>query len=174
MCMTFYLIKCILEFIFMQFYTLGTEWLIFIYWWILKMSFDRVVVFSGLTHLSSSLPGLWPSPSEWHAHRLHSKQVPTAWPLYSSEVCRQQDHFLQGKRVILTCACVSWELQSFDLHVHWLVIICQWNPPRRCCFLFVVHHMELRAQEFVWAVQKNCQFLFSHHLLGSGKLSVHS
>jgi len=34
MCMTFYLIKCIFEFIFMQFYTyniLGTEWLIFIY-----------------------------------------------------------------------------------------------------------------------------------------------
>lgn len=76
------------------------------------------------TRLPSSLPGLRPSPSEWHTHNLHCKQVPTAWPLYSSEVCRQQDHFLQGKSRFfwkLECEKVKKrerDLQSFDSRVH--------------------------------------------------------
>lgn len=47
--------------------------------------------------LFSFLTGLWPSSSEWHTNSLHSKQVPAPWPLYSSEICRQQDHLIQGR-----------------------------------------------------------------------------
>lgn len=44
--------------------------------------------------------GFWPTASKRHKNYLYSKSFSPAWPLCSSEVCRQQNHIIQGKESI--------------------------------------------------------------------------
>lgn len=68
--------------------------------------------------------GFWPTTSKRYTNYLYSKSFSPAWPLCSSEICRQQNHIIQGKGKYLIheklhskCAClyyVQWCIYNFQ------------------------------------------------------------